>query len=67
MDFELKDGLWILNINMIQSMALAVVTYYLGVWVKSKVSLLELWLDPADTFNACLFYHNRHDGQYQSC
>ena len=41
MDFELKDGLWILNINMIQSLALAVVTYYLGVWVKSKVSLLE--------------------------
>ena len=41
MDLVLKDGIWILNINMIQSLALAVITYYLGVWVKTKVSVLD--------------------------
>lgn len=41
MDLALENGIWVLNINMIQSLALAVVTYYLGVWVKSKVAILE--------------------------
>ena len=41
MDVALENGIWVLNINMIQSLALAVVTYYLGVWVKSKVAILE--------------------------
>ena len=41
MDLVLKDGIWILNVNMIQSLALAVITYYLGVWVKAKVSVLD--------------------------
>ena len=36
MDLVLKDGIWILNINMIQSLALAVITYYLGVWVNAE-------------------------------
>lgn len=41
MDVAIENGIWVLNINMIQSLALAVVTYYLGVWVKSKVAILE--------------------------
>ena len=41
MDIAFENGIWVLNINMIQSLALAVVTYYLGVWVKAKVAILE--------------------------
>ena len=41
MDIAFENGIWVLNINMIQSLALAVVTYYLGVWVKTKVAILE--------------------------
>ena len=41
MDIALENGIWVLNINMVQSLALAVVTYYLGVWVKSKVAILD--------------------------
>lgn len=41
MDIAFENGIWVLNINMIQSLALAVVTYYLGVWVKAKVGILE--------------------------
>ena len=55
MDLVLKDGIWILNINMIQSLALAVITYYLGVWVKTKVSVLDRLSMPSPVVGGMIF------------
>ena len=37
----------VINVNMIQAVALAVVMYYLGVWIKSKVQILERYSMPS--------------------
>ena len=41
MDAVINSGALVVHVNMIQTLALAVVTYYLGVWIRSKVSILE--------------------------
>ena len=41
MDTVLNSGALVIHVNMIQTLAMAVVTYYLGVWIRSKVNLLE--------------------------
>ena len=41
MDAVINSGALVIHVNMIQTLALAVVTYYLGVWIRSKVSILE--------------------------
>lgn len=46
MDLALENGIWVLNINMIQSLALAVVTYYSGVWVKLLADI-NIWATTA--------------------
>lgn len=41
MDFTNLNGLWILKVDMIQAVAFAVMTYYFGTWLKSKILLLR--------------------------
>ena len=38
MDTVLNSGALVIHVNMIQTLAMAVVTYYLGVWIRSKVN-----------------------------
>ena len=41
MDLTLIDGVWVARIDMIQTLAFAIVTYYFGIWLKSKVTWLR--------------------------
>ncbi|MBR4939825.1 MAG: sodium/glutamate symporter [Burkholderiaceae bacterium] len=41
MDLTNLNGLWILKVDMIQAVAFAVLTYYFGTWLKTKVQLLR--------------------------
>ena len=44
----------IINVNMIQAVALAVVMYYIGVWVKSKIQVLERYCLPSPVVGGML-------------
>ena len=44
----------IINVNMIQAVALAVVMYYIGVWVKSKILVLERYSLPSPVVGGML-------------
>ena len=41
MDLTNLNGLWILKVDMIQAVAFAVLTYYFGTWLKTKIQLLR--------------------------
>ena len=41
MDLINLNGLWILKVDMIQAVAFAVLTYYFGTWLKTKIQLLR--------------------------
>ena len=41
MDLTNLNGLWILKVDMIQAVAFAVLTYYFGTWLKTKVQFLR--------------------------
>ncbi len=45
----------VVNVSMIQAVALAVVTYYFGVWLKAKVPVLERYSLPAPVAGGMLF------------
>lgn len=46
MQYEVVDGLLVINISGIQAVALAVLTYLFGTWVKTKSRLLERFSIP---------------------
>ena len=41
MDLTNLNGLWILKVDMIQAVAFAVLTYYFGTWLKTKIQILR--------------------------
>ena len=55
MDYAFKGGVLFVNVSAIQALALAVLTYYFGVWVKKHVSILEKYSIPSPVVGGILF------------
>mgnify|MGYP000281922315 FL=1 len=55
MDYAFKGGVLFVNASAIQALALAVLTYYFGVWVKKHVSILEKYSIPSPVVGGILF------------
>lgn len=51
---DAAGDIFIVNVNMIQAVALAVVMYYIGVWVKSKIQVLERYSLPSPVVGGML-------------
>ena len=41
MEAVFENGMWVIRLSMIQTVAMAVITYYLGVFIRSKVAILQ--------------------------
>ncbi len=55
MDYSFSGGTLLVNVSAIQALALAVVTYYFGVWTKSKVSVLRRLSIPSPVVGGMTF------------
>lgn len=51
---DLDSDIILVSVNMIQSVALAVVMYYLGVWLKGKIKILERYSMPSPVVGGML-------------
>lgn len=47
METALQDGMLVVNLNMIQALAAAVITYYFGAWVKSHTPVFKRYSVPS--------------------
>lgn len=55
MDLQLANGMWMLKIDMVQAVALAIITYYVGVYIKSKSPTLQKLSLPAPVIGGLPF------------
>ncbi|MDY2867515.1 MAG: sodium/glutamate symporter [Mesosutterella sp.] len=55
MDYAIKDGILMVNVSAVQAVALAVITYFFGVWAKKKISILERLSIPSPVVGGMTF------------
>lgn len=55
MDYTVKAGTLLINVSAIQAVALAVITYYFGVWAKKKIPILEKYSIPSPVVGGMTF------------
>ena len=55
MDYSFSGGMLLLKVNAVQAVALAVMTYYFGVWVKSKLPVLAKYSIPTPVVGGMTF------------